>query len=754
MTTGNLVILHRNLLDAATLSASSSALPVVRLQDYRPGRVWRSTGCASEWVLVDHGTAQNMSHAAAVGYNLDAAGTIRVRVADLPGDFDEIQPAHTGPGATALSLPSYVTHSRTSAATYTNSAGVLTTAASGAARFDCDPTTGAAKGLLLEEARTNLMICSEQFDNPAWAKYYVTVTANAGAAPDGTATADLLTSTGDGIIDRTIVLAAGTTYTYSVWLKRGGSADVPLQLLAADYAGPGVLKRQSVTATADWQRVSITFTTSTAASHYLRIGAESTFTAGETLYAWGAQLEVGAFPTSYIPTTSATATRAADACSMLLSSIPGWDATQGTVIAEWITSAAANNFAVQISDGTYNNRIVLGFDASTVVGQAITGGSALMSPSSRPARVLGAVTRGAFAYSANSATVAGNGTLSADDTSGTVPSGLTRIDFGADHAGFNRLNGTLARVTLFNRRLSNAELQAVTAGGALPSGVILNVDFTRVNPTPVAVSDGTYDVLVAGEDGNGTQAKRWASLTVSGGAGTIQPLVTESRIVSYEAFPASGVGALTSAQKTRYAATGNTQHVGYDSGAVEAWSTVAGFGSDGFAGSLGGYPLLTSDNDYRPYRVFDFGGTVNGRYVRFDFANPTNAQGYIECGRLFTGLGVQPAHNFAYDWSWEWVDPSEVINTEASLFIVRRRKYRVLKLSLPFLTEEEAMTAFDDLKRIVGTSRDVIVVLFPNGSAPVQYRTTIYGIPNENGAISNPHYRLYSTSISVRELTK
>jgi len=191
----------------------------------------------------------------------------------------------------------------------------------------------------------------------------------------------------------------------------------------------------------------------------------------------------------------------------------------------------------------------------------------------------------------------------------------------------------------------------------------------------------------------------------------------------------------------------------YDSGAVEAWPPVAGFGSDGFGTSLGGYPLLTSINDYRPYRVFDFGGTVNARYVRYDFANPDLGKG-IEVGRVFAGLGIQPERTFAYDWSWEWVDPSDVIDTEEAFFIVRRRKYRVLRISLPRLSNAEAMAAFDDLKRIVGRSRDLFVMLFPTGAANVQYRTTIYGVPIENGPIANPFFNVFSTSIAIRELAR
>lgn len=190
----------------------------------------------------------------------------------------------------------------------------------------------------------------------------------------------------------------------------------------------------------------------------------------------------------------------------------------------------------------------------------------------------------------------------------------------------------------------------------------------------------------------------------------------------------------------------------YDSAAIEAWPPVAGFGSDGFGVSLGGYPILTNFADYRPFRLFDYGGTLNCRHSRFIFTS-TSASGNIQVGRIFNGIGYQPSVNFAYNWSTEWVDPSELIETEASFFIVRRQKYRLHRLSLEHIPQSEALGALDDLKRIVGKSRDLLVVLFPSADLPTQYRTSIYGIPIENGATSNPYLKRFSTSMVIRELT-
>lgn len=191
----------------------------------------------------------------------------------------------------------------------------------------------------------------------------------------------------------------------------------------------------------------------------------------------------------------------------------------------------------------------------------------------------------------------------------------------------------------------------------------------------------------------------------------------------------------------------------YDSGVEEAWPPVAGFGYDGFGSSLGGYPILSGFADYRPFNLFVFGATISARYVRFTFASLASA-GAIQVGRIFFGLGYQPLINVSYGWSNEWFDPSEQVDTEASIFIIARRKYRILRLSLENVPQVEAFSALDDLKRIVGKSRDVLVILMPGADLPTRYRTSVYGIPTENGPVTNPYFQRFATSFAIRELVQ
>jgi hypothetical protein len=74
------------------------------------------------------------------------------------------------------------------------------------------------------------------------------------------------------------------------------------------------------------------------------------------------------------------------------------------------------------------------------------------------------VAKFAGAYATNDLAACLNAGTVGTDSTATIPSGLTRFDLGSDHAGANRVKaGYLRRITYYPRRLSNAELQAITA---------------------------------------------------------------------------------------------------------------------------------------------------------------------------------------------------------------------------------------------------------------------------------------------------
>ena len=116
-----------------------------------------------------------------------------------------------------------ITFTRASTATYFDATGTLQSAAIDDPRLDYDPATLAARGLLIEEQRTNLATYSAALDDAlGWAPQSgLTVTANAITSPDGTLSAERLASNGisQGFLDKTFAITSGTTYTFSCFFK-------------------------------------------------------------------------------------------------------------------------------------------------------------------------------------------------------------------------------------------------------------------------------------------------------------------------------------------------------------------------------------------------------------------------------------------------------------------------------------------------------------------------------------------------------
>ena len=244
-------------------------------------------------------------------------------------------------------LGSGAVFTRASAGWYYNSSGVLVQAGVDVPRFDYDPATLQLKGLLLEDVSTNLALQSADFNNIAWGKgngivVPPTTTANQSVSPDGTTTAARIVYpavSGAGAFSFLYQSFAGTaaSYAYSVWMK-GSVGGEQLYLCTTDNTTHYTAPR--ITLTTTWQRYTfITPTLSTAGWYFvlgtdLRDGAQ-TSTPAQTIYAWGAQVELN-FTSSYIPTTAAAVTRAADALSYPIASVTGFDTTQGSLAHEYI----------------------------------------------------------------------------------------------------------------------------------------------------------------------------------------------------------------------------------------------------------------------------------------------------------------------------------------------------------------------------------------------------------------------------------
>ena len=382
-------------------------------------------------------------------------------------------------------------------ATYFDSTRVLRYAAPGAPRFDHNPTTGESLGLLVEEQRTNLLLRSEEFDNATWPKSNLRAfgsgsTANAIAAPSGTLSADLLiedTATGEHFVEQNFSTFSGTTYALSVFAKAGtNKTTIVLRLTTTAWnggtnnqvrfnlsTGSAAIVAGSPTAFSQdlgngWWRFTLVSTASAtgtpAARVHLTDGAGNISYTGDGtsgIYIWGAQLEAGSFPTSYIPTTTTTVTRSADVASITGTAFSSWYRSDGgTNLIEYREPDRSNNRTPRsISDGTSSNRWDAFISSTATVNNRIIVSGSQNNPGSLTANTGSALNKHIIAVGLPNANAAINGLLATASTSSAVPT-VDRLIIGADSVGATPLTGTIRRLTHWAARLPDSVLSTLT----------------------------------------------------------------------------------------------------------------------------------------------------------------------------------------------------------------------------------------------------------------------------------------------------
>lgn len=361
-------------------------------------------------------------------------------------------------------------------------------------RFDYDPVTLAPRGLLIEEQRVNLLTYSEQFDDAVWIKGNATVTANAATSPDGTVGADAFTensATGTHQIFRAVSFTSGTAYTVTIYAKPNvGTRRLNFAFTASAFgselyatfnlATQAVAQSAGVTASMQavgngWFRCQATATaTATASSDIVFRLANSDLAtffsyAGDgtsSILLWGAQLEAGAFATSYIPTVASQVTRAADIAAITGPNFTPWyNQSAGTFVAEGSAYAfpvsASNNTLVALSDGSTTNASYVYSFGSAGYAATSTGGVVQANPTSGSALSPNTPYKMAYAFKANDFAFSVNGAAVGADASGTIPT-VNQLQIGRVGATV-LLNGHIRSIRYYPSRLTDAQLQALTA---------------------------------------------------------------------------------------------------------------------------------------------------------------------------------------------------------------------------------------------------------------------------------------------------
>jgi len=352
------------------------------------------------------------------------------------------------------------------------------------ARFDHDPVTLACKGLLIEETKTNLCLRSENFGT-TWSTFNSSTSLISQDAPNGDPSAySVVENTGpnEHSIFQSIAFAGTTNYTFSVFVKAGSRNFVSLVEQSSGGAvrrtffnlSTGVVGTKNASHTAStqqlpngWWRLIISFTSGTAASANIAIELASADNVSSyigngsgNVFLWGAQLEAGAFATSYIPTTTATAARGADVCSITSSEFNSfYNQSEGTFLSSTQLFSVGNDYSARywnVSEPSTGSFMRVSVFSQTSTQEL----SFLVSPTSSIDSTVNSVTsrasRVAGAYQANNARIVKNGTLGILDTSVTPYTSFNNLGI------MTSASGTIASLRYYKKRLEDAKLQTLT----------------------------------------------------------------------------------------------------------------------------------------------------------------------------------------------------------------------------------------------------------------------------------------------------
>jgi hypothetical protein len=369
----------------------------------------------------------------------------------------------------AESLDPRVTFTRASGGGRWNAQGQYEWLADGAPRFDYDPITLAPRGLLVEEQRTNLALWSGQINRGAGTPWFFGANnadaASAIPAPDGTMTATTLTISGpDNGVYQNIAVSPGVAYTQSWFVRLGTLSVADFKIAVYNNTTPGFINADIVPSVAPrgdrWTRIDYTFTPPAGCTS-VRVYLFRSGTGSGTLHVWGAQLELGAFATSYIPTAGAQATRAADVATVNTLA-PWFNAVEGTLMVEFSQPARAAGCVAQIGKVSGSGwHAIFTSTADNAVRQITRDDTnAAVTAFYAGNWAADAIVKSAVGMKANDFYFAVNGSGSAD-TSAVMPTGIDILRIGHGTT-FAPLNGHSRSLKFYPARLPNATLQSFT----------------------------------------------------------------------------------------------------------------------------------------------------------------------------------------------------------------------------------------------------------------------------------------------------
>lgn len=376
------------------------------------------------------------------------------------------------------------TFTRGSTGTYFDASGNMQTAAINTPRFDYDPVTLAAKGLLIEDQRTNLVQYSKNPQNAAWVVSGGTKTNTTGTMVGYFVNPVIVASAGfdwHRLLSANISWTASTVYSWKAFVAAGQGGKIRIAMrdnfaatesrvagnvgstLTVDTTAAGAITHTSVVAVNGGYIHSGTFTPNATATGTFGIGPYSSVS-GDSIKIYGAQFEAGTFPTSFIETSGGSATRYIDGCentSSNISTFGSWyNQASGCFFGDvsWVSgSGSSYPMFVRVDDGTTSNR----WNSSLYMGGPtliVDGYVSGVSQGNFPKSVASSGTaKIAYSEALNNANAAFDGVIGTLDTSWATPT-VTKLILGQSSGAARWFKSA----RYYNFRVTDSELARIS----------------------------------------------------------------------------------------------------------------------------------------------------------------------------------------------------------------------------------------------------------------------------------------------------